>query len=208
MRTPKWRRSAAPPLTFGAPVAQLDRVPGYEPGGRGFESLRARQINQLVAASKWRSHPRNRTVNTPGAVQVAGSFAVRLFQPPPSAHLRKTPIEDPERQVACLAGNCDHKAVREAQQRTLAKILERGNHQHDLLKRKFLLVEQQICSRPDLLRSALIHGIKDLSGLMTAILTAMLSLTAVATLLASTSCPTRFAPRSKASESKVKGGAL
>ena len=27
-----------------APVAQLDRVPGYEPGGRAFESLRARHI--------------------------------------------------------------------------------------------------------------------------------------------------------------------
>ena len=27
-----------------APVAQLDRVPGYEPGGRRFESFRARQI--------------------------------------------------------------------------------------------------------------------------------------------------------------------
>jgi hypothetical protein len=26
-----------------APVAQLDRVPGYELGGREFESLRARQ---------------------------------------------------------------------------------------------------------------------------------------------------------------------
>ena len=26
-----------------APVAQLDRAPGYEPGGREFESLRARQ---------------------------------------------------------------------------------------------------------------------------------------------------------------------
>ena len=26
-----------------APVAQLDRVPGYEPGGRRFESFRARQ---------------------------------------------------------------------------------------------------------------------------------------------------------------------
>src|SRR5258707_1253056 len=26
-----------------APVAQMDRVPGYEPGGRGFESCRARQ---------------------------------------------------------------------------------------------------------------------------------------------------------------------
>jgi hypothetical protein len=25
-----------------APVAQLDRVPGYEPGGREFESLQAR----------------------------------------------------------------------------------------------------------------------------------------------------------------------
>jgi hypothetical protein len=24
-------------------VAQLDRAPGFEPGGRGFESLRARQ---------------------------------------------------------------------------------------------------------------------------------------------------------------------
>ena len=28
-----------------APVAQLDRVPGYEPGGREFESLRARQFS-------------------------------------------------------------------------------------------------------------------------------------------------------------------
>ena len=28
-----------------APVAQLDRVSGYEPEGREFESLRARQIN-------------------------------------------------------------------------------------------------------------------------------------------------------------------
>ena len=29
---------------LNAPVAQLDRVPGYEPGGREFESLRARQL--------------------------------------------------------------------------------------------------------------------------------------------------------------------
>lgn len=28
-----------------APVAQLDRVPGYEPGGRRFESFRARHEN-------------------------------------------------------------------------------------------------------------------------------------------------------------------
>ena len=31
-----------------APVAQLDRVPGYEPGGREFESLRARIIGSLT----------------------------------------------------------------------------------------------------------------------------------------------------------------
>ncbi len=31
------------PLLRVAPVAQLDRVPGYELGGREFESLRARQ---------------------------------------------------------------------------------------------------------------------------------------------------------------------
>ena len=31
--------------SFGnAPVAQLDRVPGFEPGGREFKSLRARQF--------------------------------------------------------------------------------------------------------------------------------------------------------------------
>ncbi len=29
-----------------APVAQLDRVPGYEPGGREFESLRAHHFTQ------------------------------------------------------------------------------------------------------------------------------------------------------------------
>jgi hypothetical protein len=32
-----------------APVAQLDRVSGYEPGGREFESLRARSIKKEVS---------------------------------------------------------------------------------------------------------------------------------------------------------------
>ncbi len=31
-----------------APVAQLDRVSGYEPEGREFESLRARQISNTI----------------------------------------------------------------------------------------------------------------------------------------------------------------
>lgn len=35
---------------YFAPVAQLDRVPGFEPGGREFESLRVRQYFQGVWA--------------------------------------------------------------------------------------------------------------------------------------------------------------
>ncbi len=38
------RIGATAAVCIGAPVAQLDRVPGYEPGGREFESLRARQF--------------------------------------------------------------------------------------------------------------------------------------------------------------------
>ena len=41
IRTP--REASAYCEEHSAPVAQLDRVPGYEPGGREFESLRARQ---------------------------------------------------------------------------------------------------------------------------------------------------------------------
>ena len=35
-----------------APVAQLDRVPGYEPGGREFESLRARHFSITYSCFK------------------------------------------------------------------------------------------------------------------------------------------------------------
>ena len=38
-------------LELNAPVAQLDRVTGYEPVGRGFESLLAHQ----VTCSDWHS---------------------------------------------------------------------------------------------------------------------------------------------------------
>ena len=34
-----------------APVAQLDRVSGYEPEGRAFESLRARQFDMKLGTS-------------------------------------------------------------------------------------------------------------------------------------------------------------
>ena len=39
---------------MNAPVAQLDRVPGFEPGGREFESLRARHLPEAnrVESSK------------------------------------------------------------------------------------------------------------------------------------------------------------
>src|SRR5438477_12411796 len=38
------RRRALPRGRYQAPVAQLDRAPEYESGGREFESLRARQF--------------------------------------------------------------------------------------------------------------------------------------------------------------------
>ena len=41
---PSSAKSVAVSLSV-APVAQLDRAPGYEPGGREFESLRARQFS-------------------------------------------------------------------------------------------------------------------------------------------------------------------
>src|SRR5215475_6008233 len=37
-------------IQSGAPVAQLDRVPGYEPGGREFESLRARENSHAISS--------------------------------------------------------------------------------------------------------------------------------------------------------------
>ncbi len=38
------RHKWLPEVLYNAPVAQLDRVPGYELGGREFESLRARHL--------------------------------------------------------------------------------------------------------------------------------------------------------------------
>ena len=39
-------------LILLAPVAQLDRVSGYEPEGRAFESLRVRQKNLFIRAHR------------------------------------------------------------------------------------------------------------------------------------------------------------
>ena len=36
--------------SYLAPVAQLDRVLGYEPRGQEFESLRARQISRVYSS--------------------------------------------------------------------------------------------------------------------------------------------------------------
>src|SRR5208282_3056400 len=43
-----FRGAPPPPLPTQAPVAQLDRAPDYESGGREFESLRARQRFQRL----------------------------------------------------------------------------------------------------------------------------------------------------------------
>jgi hypothetical protein len=48
-------KKTRPPI---APLAQLDRASGYEPGGRRFESCRARHffLKTLTASGAWRGH--------------------------------------------------------------------------------------------------------------------------------------------------------
>src|SRR5204862_4952227 len=41
--------------SIDAPVAQLDRATGFEPVGRGFDSLRARQPSPAARASAWQA---------------------------------------------------------------------------------------------------------------------------------------------------------
>src|SRR5215470_13875235 len=49
------------PIWYRAPVAQLDRAPDYESGGRRFESFRARQRNQQLSEHPKRQiFPKNR----------------------------------------------------------------------------------------------------------------------------------------------------
>ena len=43
------KKSVESRLQNYAPVAQLDRVLGYEPSGREFESLQARHLKTLVS---------------------------------------------------------------------------------------------------------------------------------------------------------------
>ncbi len=70
-----------------APVAQLDRVPGYEPGGRRFESFRARHTNKKGAVARqslfclqvcWvRTSDETRMSVRPARVERAGTAAGR-----------------------------------------------------------------------------------------------------------------------------------
>ena len=62
------------PSSSHAPVAQLDRVPGYEPGGREFESLRARHYwNEKAQSTSSLTGPFHSNSAAPRA-----SFVVRV----------------------------------------------------------------------------------------------------------------------------------
>ena len=50
---PRFGRKTKCDVSKVAPVAQLDRVPGYEPGGRGFESYPAHQDNPRSPKAVW-----------------------------------------------------------------------------------------------------------------------------------------------------------
>jgi len=87
-----------------APVAQLDRVPGFEPGGREFESLRARQENQKLNADSGSSLSRLSRETTfivapivalGRRVEEVGHFACRLSaRSEPTSRGLSLPIAD------------------------------------------------------------------------------------------------------------------
>ena len=64
-----------------APVAQLDRVPGYEPVGRGFESLQARHVaasDMTLAATFLQKSPRTHFAASPLSQKVMLAAAMPL----------------------------------------------------------------------------------------------------------------------------------
>src|SRR5690606_36252116 len=79
---PWWRENAIV-FVFTAPVAQLDRVLGYEPRGRGFESCRARQNKPVSWALQYAGYE-------PDAI-ASGSFCLRglRVRRPPRARSRR-----------------------------------------------------------------------------------------------------------------------
>ena len=74
-----------------APVAQLDRVPGYEPGGREFESLRAR--HSLRFDFEWiRFVQHCRRSELPVLLSVVGSGCGPSLARPPAGRAARVPI--------------------------------------------------------------------------------------------------------------------
>ena len=83
-----------------APVAQLDRVPGYEPGGRRFESVLARHREQGVSDESltpfwWRGTTWGTTCAGPQYPRIAQPFQQRHPSPSigPSVLLRHLHVD-------------------------------------------------------------------------------------------------------------------
>ena len=96
------RVSSAP----NAPLAQLDRASGYEPGGRRFESCRARQSFQQFAGSALKGHARVCPILCPPLTSSAGNPGLcgvqgRLTELKTSARLRGNRARPAERRSRC-----------------------------------------------------------------------------------------------------------
>ena len=75
-----------PPCQNNAPVAQLDRAPGFEPGGCRFESYRARQFNAHLGFGSSRLY-RPTVSSSVSAIAALPPLLLFLlaFLPPPAA---------------------------------------------------------------------------------------------------------------------------
>ena len=126
------RRAARPRFDswsrHAAPVAQPDRVPGYEPGGWGFDSLQARDRCPLAQWGERASDIREVAGSTP-----AGTMGAPVAQPEQSASLRSSRSlvrVQPGALVGDSAGRSFHTG---SERRALASRFEsRQAHAHTL----------------------------------------------------------------------------
>ncbi len=126
------RRAARPRFDswsrHAAPVAQPDRVPGYEPGGWGFDSLQARDRCPLAQWGERASDIREVAGSSP-----AGTMRAPVAQPEQSASLRSSRSlvrVQPGALVGDSAGRSFHTG---SERRALASRFEsRQAHAHTL----------------------------------------------------------------------------
>src|SRR4051794_39290711 len=90
--------------TFSAPVAQLDIVPGFEPGCRRFESFRARQfVSKTKITETTKQTSRTQSPSAPGRIRRRGHFVQKAAS---GGLLYKAAGEQPDAETGSVIHIC------------------------------------------------------------------------------------------------------